>query len=101
MIERDELAAWLRLLETPGIGRALARKLLAAFGSPQGVFDADADARQEIVGPAKATALATLPAHVDALADAATGWLAGGSAEVPRRVIPLGDPLYPLSLIHI
>jgi DNA processing protein len=37
-LERDELAAWLRLTLTPGVGNATARKLLAAFGLPQAVF---------------------------------------------------------------
>ena len=40
--DADELAAWLRLLLTPGVGRDAARTLLAAFGSPQAVFDASA-----------------------------------------------------------
>ncbi|NWG76260.1 MAG: DNA-protecting protein DprA, partial [Rubrivivax sp.] len=35
----DDLGAWLRLLLSPGIGRDTARRLLAAFGSPQAVFD--------------------------------------------------------------
>jgi DNA processing protein len=43
MTDRDDLAAWLRLLQTPGIGRESARKLLAAFGSPQAVFEATLD----------------------------------------------------------
>jgi hypothetical protein len=34
-VERDELAAWLRLTLTPGVGNATVRKLLAAFGLPQ------------------------------------------------------------------
>ena len=34
MLSRDELAAWLRLATTPGIGRGTARQLLSAFGSP-------------------------------------------------------------------
>ena len=37
-MERDELAAWLRLTLTPGVGNATVRKLLAAFGLPQAVF---------------------------------------------------------------
>ena len=37
-MERDELAAWLRLALTPGIGNISARKLLVAFGLPQAVF---------------------------------------------------------------
>ena len=42
MIDRDELAAWLRLVATEGIGRDGARRLLARFGSPQAVFDTQA-----------------------------------------------------------
>ncbi len=39
-MERDELAAWLRLALTPGVGPTAARRLLAAFGLPQQVFGA-------------------------------------------------------------
>ena len=35
-----DLAAWLRLLETPGVGRDSARKLLASFASPQAAIAA-------------------------------------------------------------
>ena len=40
MIDRDEFSAWLRLLETPGIGRESARALLARFGSPEAAIGA-------------------------------------------------------------
>jgi hypothetical protein len=40
MIDRDELAAWLRLVGTPGVGREAARRLLGEFGSPQRALDA-------------------------------------------------------------
>lgn len=100
MIEHDELAAWLRLLETPGIGRVNARKLLAAFGSPQGVFESKFEARREIVGAAKAAALDKPPEHVQALADTTMAWLAAASEEIPRWVIALGDALYPRMLLE-
>ena len=38
---REELAAWLRLMLTPGVGTESARKLLAAFGLPQDIFEHD------------------------------------------------------------
>ena len=38
MWERDELEAWLRLLESPGIGWVTARQLLARHGSPEAIF---------------------------------------------------------------
>jgi 1-deoxy-D-xylulose-5-phosphate reductoisomerase len=57
MRDRDELSAWLCLVETPGIGRASARRLLAAFGSPQAVLEAPRRAWLEWLGPAQADAL--------------------------------------------
>ena len=37
-MERDELAAWLRLSLTPGVGNLSARRLLAAFGLPADIL---------------------------------------------------------------
>ena len=50
MLSRDELAAWLRLATTPGIGRGIARQLLSAFGSPERVLAADGDALHALAG---------------------------------------------------
>ena len=50
MLSRDELAAWLRLATTVGIGRATARRLLAAFGSPERVLATDDDSLRSLVG---------------------------------------------------
>lgn len=100
MIERDELAAWLRLLETPGVGRESGRKLLAAFGSPEAVFDARVTSRREVVGPGQALALDAMPQRVPALVDTTIAWLKGATEESPRRVVPLGDPLYPAALLE-
>ena len=99
MIERDELAAWLRLVETPQVGRESARKLLAAFGSPQGVIAASTRARTEVVGPGPAVALASPPDTLDALIAATTDWLAAGATEA-RSVITLGDAQYPPALLE-
>ena len=43
-MQRDELAAWLRLTLTPGVGNTGARRLLATFASPQAIFDQSAAA---------------------------------------------------------
>lgn len=96
MIDRDELAAWLRLLETPGIGRESARRLLAAFGSPEAVFGAPVAARREVVGPAKAEALETEPETFAALLETTRAWL----AQPQHAVVPLGDPRYPSALLE-
>ena len=97
MIERDELTAWLRLLETPQVGRESARKLLAAFGSAQSVIDASTGARREVVGPGPAQALASVHYTLGALVAATMDWLA---ADASHAVLTLGDPLYPDALLN-
>ena len=99
MIDRDELGAWLRLLETPGLGRDSARKLLAAFGSPQAVIAASAAARREVVGPIASTALDTDPDALAALIDTTLAWLNADAPE-PRAAITLDDPRYPQALLE-
>ena len=97
MIDRDELAVWLRLLETPGLGRASARKLLAAFGSPEGVLAAPARRRAEVVGAAAAALLDAPPPELDALLARTDAWLrkVGG-----RAIVTLGDDAYPPLLLE-
>jgi DNA processing protein len=89
----DKLAAWLRLLETPGIGRQRARRLLQAFGSPQGIFAAaPADWRDALGGQAHAAAaLAQPPEGHDALVERTLRWL----AQPDCHLLALGDPCYP------
>lgn len=98
MIDRDELGAWLRLLETPLLGRESARRLLAAFGSPEAVIAASTAARREVVGSQQAPALETEPGTLKALLDATLAWLDTAAVE-PRAVITLGDPGYPRALL--
>ncbi len=95
-LSRDELAAWLRLLETPGIGRLGVRRLLRAFGTPQQVFDAGVSAWRDAAGPAEARALAEPPEGLEALIRATEAWL---DAAPDRSVIALGDPCFPEPLL--
>lgn len=95
--DADEFAAWLRLLETPGIGRGGARRLLAAFGSPMAVFDAPPAALKTVVDTACALALGEWPPEFRQRLDAARAWLDGGPA---RHVITLGDAAYPSRLLQ-
>ena len=97
MIDRGEFAAWLRLLESPGVGRETARALLSHFGSPQRVLSADTVRLSELAGPAVATALASEPKDYTTRLAAAWGWLQGGAQ---RAVITLGDTAYPDQLLH-
>lgn len=97
MIERDELAAWLRLLQTPQLGRESIRRLLVAFGSPQGVLEAGSAARRAAAGSKAAEALDAPPEGLDGLVQRTLEWLAQGQG---RDIVVLGDPRYPASLLE-
>ena len=93
----DELAAWLHLLHTEGVGRDTARRLLAHFGSPQAAVAAGAADLAGLVNPKIAQALAQAPTgHALRLAKT----LAWRSAAPARRVMVLGDADYPPLLLH-
>lgn len=81
-MEPAELAAWLRLLLTPGLGRVGARRLLSACGSPQAVFERHR--LDDVPGLDKIVA-----EHV--------AWLQASSR---HHAIPLGDERYPAELLH-
>ena len=90
MIDADEFATWLQLLEAPGLGRDAARRLLAAFGSPAAVLQASTAARCKVVSPAVAQALERVPEGFASRLQAATAWLAT-RAQAPRAMF---DHLY-------
>ena len=95
--DERELDAWLRLLETPGVGRESARRLLAGLGSPQAAIAASIDERRQCVAAAPAAALAR-PAerHGHLLADT-LAWL---RADARHHLIALGDGDYPAALLE-
>ena len=100
-MDPDELAAWLRLTLTPGVGNDAARRLLAAFGLPQAIFAQGSAALRQLVSPAQASALLQEPDGLAALLAATLHWLDSAEDGLPRRVITLGDALYPASLLAI
>ena len=92
VLPTDELAAWLRLLETPGIGRQRARRLLRAFGGPREVFEASPAAWREVLdGHKVCEALAQAPEGHDALVERTAQWL----QQPDCHLLVLGDPAYP------
>ncbi|WP_066273630.1 DNA-processing protein DprA [Hydrogenophaga palleronii] len=94
---RPELAAWLRLLLTPGIGPESARKLLAAFGPPEAVFAQAPAAWHSVLGTRAARALETVPTNLDAQVQRVSAWL----AEAQHHLITLGDAQYPPELLQM
>ncbi|CAD5375242.1 Rossmann fold nucleotide-binding protein Smf possibly involved in DNA uptake [Rubrivivax sp. A210] len=93
----EDYEAWFRLLETPGVGRETARRLLAACGSPTAVFGAGRSALRAIAGAAVADALAATPPQLNERWQAVQRWRGGGEA---RHLLALGDPRYPSRLLQ-
>ena len=101
-MERDELRAWLRLTLTPGVGNNSARKLLAAFGLPQAIFEQTPTALKQVVSPAKALALGTEPAELADLTELTWTWLQQDNRQgLRRQIATLGDPIYPSALLNL
>lgn len=98
-MEHTELAAWLRLQLTPGVGNATARKLLTAFGLPQSIFDASTAALEQVVSSAQSAALKQTPADWAALLETTWAWLQ--AKPDTHRVLALGDTAYPSALLNI
>ncbi len=94
----DELEAWLRLVLTPGVGRAQARRLLAAAGSPQAVFEQPQTVCQAASMERLVSTLADAPQALAAQLQATRAWLEEGDA---RYVFALGDAGYPRQLLDI
>ncbi|MEJ8811957.1 DNA-processing protein DprA [Variovorax ureilyticus] len=100
-MEREDLAGWLRLALTPGIGSTSGRKLLAAFGLPSQVFAQSLDALRQVVTDAQAHALQALPRDFQDQLRRTDDWLQGTEAGgATRRIVTLGDAGYPASLLE-
>ena len=115
-MERDELAAWLRLTLTPGVGNGTARKLLAAFGLPTAVFKQSAQALAQVVNPALVASLRAVPPTLSAQTETTWRWLnresertktgtgtgtGTGTDTGHRCILALGDAGYPEALLNI
>ena len=97
-MERTELGAWLRLTLTPGVGNNTARKLLAAFGSAQAVFEQNTAALRQLGSDKLVSAITAEPPQLAELLAATEAWLAAG---MDRIVAPIGSPYYPAALLNI
>lgn len=91
----ESLSAWLRLTLIPGIGNAGQRSLLKAFGSPEAIFEASADALASVIGRELATQLLET-ATAEPVARA-LDW----AADPQHALLPLGDPRYPTALLDL
>lgn len=97
-MDTQELRAWLRLTLSSGIGNDTARKLLAAFGSAQAIFEQSAPALGQIGSNKLVKAIQTEPPSLVALLQTTLEWLQAGD---DRLIATLGDEAYPTALLNI
>lgn len=98
-MDRHELAAWLRLVLTPGVGRDTARRLLAAFGLPDVVLSQPASRLADVTNAKVARALCQEPPELPEALERHLAWLAQAPGE--RHILTLGDTHYPAELLQI
>jgi DNA processing protein len=96
-LHSTEFEAWFRLLETPGVGRDTARRLLSALGCAESVLQAPLATLRNLVGPGVADALHDTPPNWANRLRAAQDWLGGGEE---RHVLSLGEAAYPPLLLQ-
>lgn len=95
---QQELADWLRLAQTQGVGPATARQLLGAFGLPANVFASSYSALSKVVSERVAQALLAAPsAETLKLIDTTSAWL----AQSGNHVLSWADSAYPPALLTI
>lgn len=92
-MNREELAAWLRLTLIPGIGGETQRQLLKSFGGPEAIFAATPAALRGVLGGGLAGRLLTHACEPEI--EAALAW----AAEPGNRLLTLGDVDYPPALL--
>jgi DNA processing protein len=97
-LERTELKAWLRLTLSPGVGNDTARKLLAAFGSAEAVFEQSEAALRQLGSDRLVNAITVVPPRLAELLQATLDWL---SAAADRAVAPIGSAHYLTPLLNI
>ncbi len=94
-----ELGAWLRLQLTPGIGSVHGCRLLKAFGLPTAVFRQNLSALRSVVSERLAQAVLEVPPNLEPSLRTLMQWLDAGGGQ--HRLVTLGDPSYPASLLNI
>ncbi|MDO4795060.1 MAG: DNA-processing protein DprA [Brachymonas sp.] len=86
---REEVAAWLQLVQARGIGSGTARRLLAAFGLPQQILAQSPSALAQLLSAKQIAALRTPDDDTLALIEATWQWLQQGAT--PASLVGQGD----------
>jgi len=96
-MDREALAGWLRLLHTPGVGNDTARRLLAAFGLPSGIWAQSPSDWQTVTDARTACAMQSIPESLEPAVDRLMAWL---DASPGHQVTTLADAHYPAALLN-
>jgi DNA processing protein len=91
----NETGAWLRLTLIPGLGNATLRKLLAEFGSPEGVLAARQAELRHFVSADIAAQISNGEGNTDGMQQS-LAWV----SESTNHIVSLGDPDYPQLLLQ-
>lgn len=94
MSDTASLAAWLRLTLIPGIGGETQRKLLAAFGLPEAIFDAGRLEVRSVIGDRADLLFDSDP--VDTI-EHSLEW----ASQPGQTILTLADAAYPPALLEI
>jgi DNA processing protein len=94
-MQDHDVALWIALNQTPGLGNAGVCQLLAKFGSPEAIFNASLSQLREVVLDDVAQKILKGP-DTDAIAPTLT-WLQKDNA----HLITLADSAYPQALLEI
>lgn len=108
-IEHSDVAQWLALNQTSGLGNAAFCQLLAKFGSPDAIYSASLSQLREVVDDEIAQKIMQGP-DIDAIAPT-LGWLQKDHAHVvtlaentyPQRLLEINNPpavLYAIGNLH-
>jgi DNA processing protein len=95
MTDKSDLAAWLTLCLTPGLGAAKIRRLLQDFGLPEKVLSADGTALARAVGAEAAASLTSGSAGTSV--ERALEW----ASKPGCHIVTLADSAYPALLLEI
>lgn len=88
---------------TDGVGNTTARKLLSTFGLPLAIFEQPITALGQVVSERQAQALQRKPEGLDKQVLLCNEWLAldARTDYRTRRIVTLGDALYPSALLTL
>ena len=100
-MDKDEMRAWLRLSMTDGVGNDAARRLLACFGSPQGIFEQSEAVLRQVVTAQQAQALLVEPQDLIVQWVRTQHWLAHAPDNGNHALWTLGDAQYPAELLQL